>query len=317
MQYLPKDKARLEKLNRLLAKLWEFNPFYAHRWCQAGLKPHPLSSLNDLSAYPLMTRAELIADQAAHPPLGSNLTEPFSAYKRFHCSSGTTQSPIYWADTLESWIWLRQVSEKLYRLAGISASDRIFFTKPLGRSLGPWSLHEGASKLSAAILNPGTTDIAEQIEWLKLFRPTVLVGRPEHLVALAEQIPALEVQKNVLAGGGPEALLLKLSRKWNIPCFDRYGLTEAGSVASECAAHSGGLHLLDEDFIAESITLITHEPVPDGQLGELVLTNLGRSARPIIRYRTCDRVCLIRRFACSCGRTGSFLKGPVSRLSES
>jgi phenylacetate-CoA ligase len=90
-------------------------------------------------------------------------------------------------------------------------------------------------------------------------------------------------------------------------------LTEAGSVAGECTAHPGGMHLLEQEFIAEVIRPDTGQPVPDGKPGELVLTNLGRLARPIVRYRTGDLVRLVRHHHCPCGRPDAIIVGGVRR----
>jgi phenylacetate-CoA ligase len=313
MQAVSAVQNRLHRLNTLLGKLWLCNPFYARHWRAAGLKPSALSSLEDFSAYPFTTRTEFLDDIHQHPPLGSNLSEPADHYKRFHRSSGTTHAPIYWADTAESWSWLLHVSKELFRIAGITANDRIFLATPLGRSLGPASLYEGAIDLGAAALNPGTTNAAEQLEWLSVFQPTVLVAKPEALQLLAAAPKPSSLQKLVLTGPTPPDFRNSLYESWNIEFFDRYGLTEAGSVASECPAHSGRLHLLDDEFIAESFDPETGRPAADGHLGELVLTNLGRHSRPIIRYRTGDFVRLIRSFHCPCGRNGTFLKGNITR----
>jgi phenylacetate-CoA ligase len=100
---------------------------------------------------------------------------------------------------------------------------------------------------------------------------------------------------------------------WDAECFDRYGMTEAGSIAGECEAHPGGMHLLESEFIAEVIDPETCKPMKEGELGELVLTNLGRSSRPIVRYRTGDLVRLVRDHQCSCGRQDARLLGGVTR----
>jgi phenylacetate-CoA ligase len=153
------------------------------------------------------------------------------------------------------------------------------------------------------------------------FEPTIVAGKPSVLYSLAVEAenngasPAqLKVKKLILTGEFSPRLRGSLEELWMAECFDRYGLTEAGSVASECTAHSGGLHLLDDEFVAEAIDLDTCQPAPDGEPGELALTNLGRVAQPIIRYRTGDIVRLVRQRQCSCGRSGVMLLGGVARL---
>ena len=126
------------------------------------------------------------------------------------------------------------------------------------------------------------------------------------------------IERLILTGAGSSinsSLRKDLEASWDAPCFDRYGLTEAGSVAAECVAHTGALHLLDHEFIPEVIDPLTLRALPDGHVGELVLTNLGRIDRPIVRYRTGDRAWILRGHRCSCGRIGTVIpRGIQGRL---
>ena len=187
-------------------------------------------------------------------------------------------------------------------------------------SSGPWIIYEGAGRLGCACFSVGQAEPAEQLHWLAQFKPTVLAGKPAVLQSLAMTAMAngsplreLGVGKLILGGAHDPSLRSSLEQLWTAECFDRYGLTEAGSVAGECTAHSGGRHLLDAEFIAECIEPDSAKPVSDGQLGELVLTNLGRVARPVIRYRTGDLVRLVHHHECPCGRCGTLLLGRVAR----
>ncbi len=319
--------AQLVKLNHLLNEVWERNPFYTQKWKQAGVTPQPLGSVKGLARFPLATREELVADQLAHPPLGTNLTYPFSAYKRFHRSSGTTRAPVFWADDEPSWQWVLHCSRALCLLAGVEPGDRLFFAMRFGPSSGPWIIYEGACGLGCACLTSGSSDPEEQWAWIKRFQPTVLIGKPTQLITLGEWAGKSKtapqhrgVRKIISAGesgGHVPSLRSQLKRLWQADCFDRYGLTEAGSVAGECAAHCGGLHLLEEEFIAEVISPCDARPVPEGEWGELVLTNLGRLGRPIIRYRTGDLVRLFYNRHCPCGRTGAVLMDGIHRNAAS
>jgi phenylacetate-CoA ligase len=317
------QQTRLSRLDHLLRSVWAHNSFYACKWRQAGLAPAPLASLADLASFPLTTRGELLADQAARPPLGTNLTGSPANLKRFHRSSGTTRAPLLWADSPESWPWVLHCSQRLWLLAGVRPADRILFLMPFGASSGPWISYEGACRLGCACLPVAPTEADDQLHWATNFRPTVLAGKPSVLHSLAMSaraagIPTREmgVDKLILCGVHGMSLRSSLEHGWAAECFDRYGITEAGSVAGECPAHSGGLHLLDDEFIAESVHPESRRPVPDGEPGELVLTTLGRLARPIIRYCTGDLVRLIRDRACPCGRHGSMLLGGVRRLAD-
>ena len=313
------EELQIEKLNYVLGELWERNPFYTYKWCRAGVSAHRLVCLKELSLFPLTTRAELLADQQNTPPLGANLTCPSYALKRIYRSSGTTQSPLYWADTPKTWAWVIRCSESLFLMAGITPEHRILFTFPLGQSAGPWIMHEGACRLGCCCFSSPAIDIDEQLRQLRLFRPTVLVGKGSHLRDLALALErsgsarSQSVEKLVLTGEAvSHAGRQLLTQLWNAECFDRYGLTEAGSVAGECVVHPGGMHLLESEFVAEVLDS-NDQPVPDGAFGELVLTTLGRVARPIIRYRTGDVVSLIRDHNCPCGRAEALLVGGISR----
>ena len=314
------EQNRLARLNRLIDQLWERNQFYARKWRLAGVNGCALAALEELSRFPFTTRDELLADQAATPPFGTNLTCAPDEVKRIHRSSGTTRAPIFWADTAESWAWVRSASEKLLVLAGVLPSDRLLFIMPFEGFSGPWIIYEGACSLDCACFTAGNGDLADQVRWLKAFKPTVLVGKPSKLEALAvatehsgTQPETAGVTKLVLTGEPSAKLRLTLEERWAARCFDRYGMTEAGSIAGECPAHPGGMHLLDDRYVAEVIHPVTGHSLDDGETGELVLTNLGRWPRPIVRYRTGDQVRLIKDYQCPCGRTGTFLQGEVTR----
>lgn len=310
----------MDKLNRLLAEVWERNLFYTHKWCEAGVSRHQLSCLDELQEYPLITRAEIAADQAIAPPLGTNLTISQKDIKRVHRSSGTTQSPIFWADNAQSWEWVLYCSQRLFLLNGIKQTDRVLFTMSFSASSGPWIIYEGACRMGCSCMTAGSIDPGEQLQWLENFKPTVVVGKPSRLGLLAmealdkgEPRALRTVKKLILSGESAPSQLKKLERLWSAECFDRYGLTEAGSVASGCLCHCGGMHVLDDEFIAEVVHPETGQPLPDGEYGELVLTNLGRWLRPIVRYRTGDLTRLVRNYSCACRRHGATLFGGIKR----
>jgi phenylacetate-CoA ligase len=277
--------------------------------------------LEELAQFPFTTRAELIEDQTNCLPLGANLSCPRYMFKRLYRSSGTTQAPIFWADTTESWDWVMGCSQALYLLAEVQSGDRLFFALPFGLSSGPWIMFDGACRLGCGCAAAGTAAPEEQVLYLQRFQPSVLVGRPLALRSLAIACAVTEIEardigieKLILTGEFvPPELRAQLESLWDAECFNRYGLTEAGPVAGECCAHSGGMHLLEREFVAEVINPDTAQPVADGEHGELVLTTLGRFSRPIIRYRTGDLVHLVRQHQCACGRREALLMGGVRR----
>ena len=111
-------------------------------------------------------------------------------------------------------------------------------------------------------------------------------------------------------GGSIPATRIRIEQAWGARVIDHHGLTEVGPVSFECWEGPGLLHLNEVEYIAEVLDPATLDPVPDGQSGELVLTNLGRSASPVIRYRTGD-VVVRRSEPCGCGRTMARLEGGI------
>lgn len=185
-------------------------------------------------------------------------------------------------------------------------------------------MHEGACRLGCCCFQ-AATELPEQLFSIKTFRPTVVVGKPTPLRSLGLALKAdgvktriVGVKKLILSGESASAeLRLQLEELWDAECFDRYGLTEAGPVAGECAAHPGGIHLLESEYIAELIDPNTTRPVREDESGELVLTTLGRFCQPIVRYRTGDFARLIRHHHCACGRTEPLLVGGITRKQTS
>jgi phenylacetate-CoA ligase len=321
----PRPLSNLARLNDLLSATWERNGFYADKWTSAGLSARPLSSLEELPLYPLTERGEFVADQNASPPLGFHLNCGPERILRMHRSSGRSREPLYWGDDAASWDWVIDQSRYLFRLAGVSPLNRLFFALPFGSSSSPWILYEGARSLGCGCSTSGNGDLEEESTWIRRIQPDTLVGLPRHLLELAKVMtsrrfsPATSgVRKLILTGESiSDTLRASLTERWEAECFDHYGLTEAGSVAGECSAHSGGLHLVNTAYIAETVHPETGQLLAPGELGELVLTSLGRTARPLIRYRTGDLVQLDPAHSCPCGIRGGFFLGSIFSSSYS
>jgi phenylacetate-CoA ligase len=111
-------------------------------------------------------------------------------------------------------------------------------------------------------------------------------------------------------GGSVPAIRERIESAWGARVYDHSGMTEAGPLAIECNGQRGGLHLLETECIAEVIDPATGLPQRDGEVGELVLTNLGRWGSPLLRYRTGDLVRLDPE-PCPCGRIERRLKDGI------
>jgi phenylacetate-CoA ligase len=301
-----------ERLHALLAAVLPHNRFYAAKL--AG------RDLADLARLPLTTKDELLADQAAHPPYGTALTYPRQRYCRLHQTSGTSGRPLRWLDTLESWHWMLDCWETIFAVVGLRRDDRLFFPFSFGPFLGFWTAFEAAAWAGYFCLPAGGMSSNARLRFLLDNEATVVFCTPTYALRLAEaacdegiDLAASPVRMLIVAGepgGSILATRARIEEAWGARVIDHSGMTETGPCTVECLANPAGMHLLEDDYIGEVIDPASGHPVPPGQVGELVLTNLGRLGSPLIRYRTGDLVRVDPR-PCPCGRSWLRLDGGI------
>ena len=297
------------RLGAMLPELQRDNPFY-----RAKL-PKTARELREL---PFTTKAELSEDQAAHPPFGTNLTYPIERYVRLHQTSGTTGRPLRLLDTAESWEWWRECWQPVYRAAGVTARDRIFFAFSFGPFVGFWSAFAGAERLGALCLTGGAMTTTERVAAIVATEATVLMSTPTYALRLAEAAreEGIDLARSALRvsihagepGASIPATRERIDKELGVEAFDHAGATEVGAHGFSCAARDG-VHINESEFIVEVLDAAGH--ARDEGEGELVLTNLGRWGMPVIRYRTGDRVHAVRG-SCACGRTLVKLVGGIA-----
>ena len=178
---------QLNRLHTLLGPVLETNAFYRQKLNAAGItRAEDIATLGDLGRLPFTTRAELSADQVAHPPYGTNLTYPPECYTRIHQTSGTTGQRLRWLDTAESWDWWGRCWAQVYRAAGVGDRDRIFFAFSFGPFIGFWSGHQGASHIGALSVPGGGMSSAQRLDAIVENEITVLVCTPTYALHLGE-----------------------------------------------------------------------------------------------------------------------------------
>ena len=308
---------QLKKFQIMLGSVLESNPFYRRKLFEAGVKnPEDVGTFEALQQLPLTTKAELSADQAAHPPYGTNLTFPLEHYTRIHQTSGTTGEPLRCLDTEESWNWWARCWATVYRAAGVTPLDRIFFAFSFGPFIGFWSGYEGARLIKALVVPGGGMSSYQRVKAILVNDITVLVCTPTYALHLAD-VAGQEGAKHrgfqcplTIHAGEPGASIPATKKRieslWGARCYDHAGATEVGAWGFECQ-HQSGVHLNEGEFICEVIDPSTGELAHEG---ELVITNLGRFGMPVIRYRTGDKVKLSDS-VCECGRTYRLLDGGI------
>jgi len=302
-------RAQWSRLSARLPELRRGNAFYRAKLPKAA---------RELRELPFTTKAELSEDQAAHPPFGTNLTYPIERYVRLHQTSGTTGRPLRLLDTAESWDWWRECWQPIFRAAGVTARDRIFFAFSFGPFVGFWSAFAGAERLGALCLTGGAMTTTERVAAIVAADATVLMSTPTYALRLAEAAreEGIDLARSALRvsihagepGASIPATRERIEKELGVESFDHTGATEVGAHGFSCAARDG-VHINESEFIVEVLD-VTGGARDEGE-GELVLTNLGRWGMPVIRYRTGDRVHAVRG-TCACGRTLVKLVGGIA-----
>ena len=320
---LPREKLaslQLHKLQLMMSHLWGKNQFYTEKWKAVGVNPSDIHSLTDLALLPLTRKGELMDDQAAHGPFGTNLTYPITAYVRMHQTSGTTGVPLKVLDTDESWSWWGHCWGHVLAGAGVTATDRIFLAFAFGPFIGFWAAVEGARKIGALMIPGGGRDTQQRLEMMRAAGATVLCCTPSYALRMAEvareigfDLRSIPLRTTVHAGepgASVPAIKQRIENSWNAKCFDHAGASEVGAHSFECHVQPGGTHLIESEYIAEVLNPLTGQAVLPGERGELVITNLGRWGFPAIRYCTGDLV-QVNLDRCQCGRTSMRFEGGV------
>ncbi len=302
-------ESQLDRLRALLAAITPANLFYAPRLAAAGVTAS-IGSLEEFCArMPFTMKGDLVADQAANPPYGSNLTFPLERYSRFCQTSGTSGRALVILDDNDSWDWMLGNWARIYRAAALAPGDRIYFAFSFGPFLGFWTAFESAAKLGFLCIPGGGLGTAARLRALIEHRATALCCTPTYALHLAEvarqegiDLRAASVRTIIVAGepgGSVPEVRAKISSEWNgARLIDHYGMTEVGPVAYQEPAGEALLHVIEESYFAEIIDPRGNTAAAAGEIGELVLTTLGRVGAPLLRYRTGD---LVRRSAESPG----------------
>ena len=297
-------QVQLLRLRAVMARAGQC-AFYRQRLEEAGVTPDSIKTLDDIRRIPFTTKQDLRENY----PTGL-LCVPPGEVVRMHCSSGTTGTPTAICHTqndLNSWADL--MARSMY-MVGIRKEDVFQNMSGYGLFTGGLGIHYGAERIGCMTIPAGAGNSRRQIKLVKDFKTTVVHILPSYALILGGHIeemgekPADLPIRIALVGAEPytEEYRQRLERLFDMKAYNSYGLSEMNGpgVAFECRQQQG-LHVWEDAFIPEIIDPATGDPVPDGEVGELVMTCLCRQAMPILRYRTRD----LTRFLpgeCACGR---------------
>jgi phenylacetate-CoA ligase len=295
-----------ERLRAVVARMAARVPLYRERLAAAGVGPHDLRTLADLTALPFMTKADFRDTY----PYGL-LAVPMDEVVRVHASSGTTGKPTVVAYTrgdVEIWT---EVMARTLRAAGVGPGDVVQNAYGYGLFTGGLGFHYGAERVGAAVIpiSGGFTD--RQLMAFTDLGASVLCCTPSYALYLAEALEEAGVDAKTLRlragffGAEPwtEGMRQALEARLNLMALNIYGLSEVigPGVSVECPERRG-MHVAEDHFLPEIVDPRTLAPLPPGQVGELVFTTLTKEALPVVRYRTRD-ITSIDPTPCACGRT--------------
>jgi len=308
------------KLKSLLELVYRRNPFYQDKFKKHYISLSDIKELNDLEKLPFTSKQDFQKDQELNPIFGTNLSEPIENYIQYHQTTGTTGKPLKWLDTRESWLWRARCIAHVFKAAEITNHDILFLPFSFGPYTAFWGAYEAAQHLGVLTIPGGGWTTEQRLQSLLENKATVVVTTPTYALRMAEvaseegiELTLSDVRVIILAGE-PGATIPsvreKIEKSWRARVFDYPGLTEVGTYAFMCSEQPQALHVIESEFVVEVINPDTGRHVPEGEIGELVLTNLGRTASPAIRYRTGDLVKLTS-VACQCGRIFRLLDGGV------
>ena len=299
------QQLQVEKLRKTIEVCLN-SPFYGKRLGELGITPESIQTVEDIRKIPFTTKADL-RDNYPFGLVGGNMEEAI----RIHSSSGTTGHPtvvVYSRHDIDS--WANMIARNMY-MVGCRKSDVFQNSSGYGMFTGGLGFQYGAEALGATTVPAAAGNSKRQIMFIKDFGTTCLHAIPSYAIRLAEVFreegvdPASTKLHTLFIGAEPhtDEQRRRIERLLGVKAYNSFGMTEMNGpgVAFECKEQDG-MHLWEDNYIVEIVNPDTLEPVPDGEIGEMVLTTLDRTMMPILRYRTRDLTRIIPG-QCKCGRT--------------
>ncbi|MBR3611871.1 MAG: phenylacetate--CoA ligase [Bacteroidaceae bacterium] len=282
------------------------SPFYKKRFQEAGITPEDIKSLDDIRRIPFTTKQDLRDTY----PFGM-ASVPLRECTRLHSSSGTTGTPtviLHTRKDLEE--WAAQVARNLW-MVGLRPDDVFQNSSGYGMFTGGLGFQYGAERLGMLTVPAAAGNSLRQIKFITDFGTTALHAVPSYVTRLYEVMRSMDVDprrdtklKVLAIGAEPhsEEQRRRIEEMMGVKAYNSFGMSEmcGPGVGFECQEQNG-LHFWEDYYIVEIVNPETLEPVPDGEIGELVLTTLCREAMPLLRYRTRDLTRVLGR-SCPCGR---------------
>ena len=313
------EQLQLERLQATLNRVYAHVPFYRKKFDGMGISPEDIGSLSDIARLPFTAKADLRDNY----PYGL-FAMPMREVVRIHASSGTTGMATvvgYTRNDLRHW---SNLVARVITAAGVTKDDVIQIAFGYGLVTGAFGLHQGAERIGASVIPASSGNTSRQIQIMKDFKTTALVGTPSYAMLIGETLLEKGISVSSLSlkyglfGSEPwsEAMRKEIESRLGILATDNYSLSEVmgPGISGECLERNG-LHFNEDHFLIEVVDPETLQPVAEGEEGELVITSLTKEAFPMIRYRTRDRIRILKG-GCPCGRTGRRMSRVLGRTDD-
>jgi phenylacetate-CoA ligase len=312
-----------EKLAAVVPFLYENSAFYRRRFERLGLLPSDISSVDDLKKWPVVDKAEMMADAAAHPPYGTYTTTSDAIWAdrgwMMFSSSGSTGAPRVFRYThvdREAWAW---ANARALLAMGFRPGEVVFMMTGYGPHVWAWGVQYALEKMALPTIPGGGMDAKARANIILRFKPTILLCTPSyslHLGRLLQSMghdPAATSVHTLFVGGEP-ALAIESTRRriealWNARIVEFYGCTEASPHVGgySCSAQQretspSATHLMEDIQVWELVDPETRHASPPGQRGLTVCTNLNSESSPQLRFLVGDYTTFSTE-RCACGRT--------------
>lgn len=312
------EKIQHDGLLDVVKRVYENVPYYRKKMDEAGVKPEDIKELSDITKLPFLTKDDL---RDAYPY--DLMALPVSECVRIHSTSGTTGRRVvdfYTQNDIDKW---EDGCARAICAAGGTKEDVVQVSYGYGLFTGGSGLNGGSHKVGCLTLPMSSGNTDRQLQFMCDLGTTILCCTPSYAAYLAESINERGIKDQIKVKAGifgaeawSEEMRHDIEKNLGIKAYDIYGLTEieGPGVAFECEAQDG-MHICEDYFIPEIVDLDTLEPVPDGQIGELVFTCFAKEAFPLIRYRTKD-ITYITHEKCKCGRTHARIHRLMGRTDD-
>ena len=299
------EALQLERLKNTVEHCMD-SAFYRKRFADNGLKPSDIRTLDDLQKIPFTTKQDLRDTY----PFGI-ASSPLSDCIRLHSSSGTTGNPTVILHTrrdIEQ--WANAVARCLW-MVGCRPEDVFQNTSGYGMFTGGLGFQYGAERLGMLTVPAAAGNTLRQLKFFTDFGTTVVHAIPSYAARIYEVMcekgidPHRDTKlRTLVIGAEPhsEDTRKRIEKMLGVKAYNSFGMSEmmGPGVAFECREQNG-MHIWEDYFIVEIVDPNTLEPVPDGEVGELVLTTINREGMPLLRYRTRDLTRILPG-DCPCGR---------------